>query len=109
MPIGAKGAPFRHVTRMDAKIAYSPQVKSHASILDECAGSIPMAMPPAHVIALCSDLGMTPAKGAAMLTVMLVCAFVARQFWGRYRFHRFYTYKGRNHGIRHGGFVRSRS
>jgi len=43
---------------------------------------IPMAMPPAHVIALCGDLGMTPAKGAAMLTVMLVCAFIARQLWG---------------------------
>ncbi len=43
---------------------------------------IPMAMPAAHVIALCGDLGMTPAKGAAMLTVMLVCAFTARQLWG---------------------------
>jgi len=43
---------------------------------------IPMAMPAAHVIALCGDLGMTSAKGAAMLTVMLVCAFTARQLWG---------------------------
>jgi MFS family permease len=43
---------------------------------------IPMAMPSAHVIALCGDLGMTPAKGAAMLTVILVCAFIARQLWG---------------------------
>jgi MFS family permease len=43
---------------------------------------VPMAMPAAHVIALCGDLGMTPAKGAAMLTVMLVCAFAARQLWG---------------------------
>ena len=43
---------------------------------------IPMAMPSAHVIALCGDLGMTPAKGAAMLTVLLVCAFFARQLWG---------------------------
>jgi hypothetical protein len=43
---------------------------------------IPMAMPSAHVIALCGDLGMTPARGAAMLTVMLVCAFIARQLWG---------------------------
>ena len=43
---------------------------------------VPMAMPSAHVIALCGDLGMTPATGAAMLTVMLVCAFISRQFWG---------------------------
>jgi MFS family permease len=43
---------------------------------------VPMAMPSSHLIALCGDLGVTPAKSAAMLTVLLVCAFVSRQFWG---------------------------
>lgn len=43
---------------------------------------VPMAMPSAHLIALCGDLGMTPAKGAAMLTLLLTCAFIARQLWG---------------------------
>ena len=43
---------------------------------------IPMAMPSAHLIAFCGDLGMSPAKGAAMLSLLLVCAFVSRQFWG---------------------------
>ncbi|MGE0699281.1 MAG: MFS transporter [Hyphomicrobiaceae bacterium] len=43
---------------------------------------VPMAMPSAHLIAFCGDLGMTPAKGAAMLSLLLVCAFVSRQFWG---------------------------
>ena len=43
---------------------------------------IPMAMPGAHLIAFCGDLGMSPAKGAAMLSLLLVCAFVSRQFWG---------------------------
>jgi MFS family permease len=43
---------------------------------------VPMAMPSSHIIALCGDLGLGPAKGAAMLTVLLVCAFIARQFWG---------------------------
>ena len=43
---------------------------------------IPMAMPSAHLIAFCGDLGMSPAKGAAMLSVLLVCAFCSRQFWG---------------------------
>jgi MFS family permease len=43
---------------------------------------IPMAMPSSHLIALCGDLGLGPAKGAAMLTVLLLCAFIARQFWG---------------------------
>jgi MFS family permease len=43
---------------------------------------VPMAMPTSHLIALCGDLGLAPAKGAAMLTILLTCAFLARQFWG---------------------------
>jgi MFS family permease len=43
---------------------------------------VPMALPSAHLIAFCGDLGMAPAKGAAMLSVLLVCAFFSRQFWG---------------------------
>lgn len=43
---------------------------------------VPMAMPAAHLIALCGDLGMPPARGALMLSVLLTCAFVSRQFWG---------------------------
>ena len=43
---------------------------------------IPMAMPSAHLIAFCGDLGMAPATGAAMLSLLLVCAFLSRQFWG---------------------------
>jgi MFS family permease len=43
---------------------------------------IPMAMPSAHLIAFCGDLGIAPARGAAMLSLLLVCAFISRQFWG---------------------------
>jgi MFS family permease len=42
----------------------------------------PMAMPQAHLIAYCGDLGITPTRGAAMLSVLLATAFVSRQFWG---------------------------
>src|SRR5581483_3361532 len=42
----------------------------------------PMAMPPAHLVALCSDLGIAPAQGALMLSVLLGSAFVSRLFWG---------------------------
>ncbi|MBI3517372.1 MAG: MFS transporter [Proteobacteria bacterium] len=42
----------------------------------------PMAMPPTHLVALCSDLGISPARGATMLSVLLGCAFLSRQFWG---------------------------
>ncbi len=42
----------------------------------------PMAMPQAHLPALCSDLGILASHGAAMLSVLLGTAFVSRQFWG---------------------------
>ena len=51
-----------------------------------CAASflccVPMAMPAGHLVAMCSDLGISPAQSAAMLSVLLGCAFVSRQFWG---------------------------
>ncbi len=43
---------------------------------------VPMAMPQAHLVAFCSDIGITPAHGALMLSLLLGCAFVSRQFWG---------------------------
>ena len=43
---------------------------------------IPMAMPAAHLVAFCGDLGIAASRGAAMLSVLLLSAFLARQFWG---------------------------
>jgi MFS family permease len=43
---------------------------------------VPMAMPAAHLVALCTDLGIPAAHGAAMLSVLLGSAFVSRLFWG---------------------------
>ena len=43
---------------------------------------IPMAVPNGHLVAFCSDLGISPTHGAAMLSVLLACAFLSRQFWG---------------------------
>jgi MFS family permease len=43
---------------------------------------VPMAMPQGHLIALCGDLGIPASRGAAMLAVLLTCAFLSRQFWG---------------------------
>jgi MFS family permease len=42
----------------------------------------PMAMPQAHIVALCSDLGIAPTRGALMLSVLLGSALVSRQLWG---------------------------
>ncbi len=43
---------------------------------------VPMAMPQGHLVALCTDLGITPAHGAAMLSLLLGTAFLSRQAWG---------------------------
>ena len=43
---------------------------------------IPMAMPQSHLVALCSDLGIKPTHGAAMLSMLLGIAFFSRQMWG---------------------------
>ena len=43
---------------------------------------IPMSVPSAHIVAFCGDIGIKPTHGAAMLSVMLASAFLARQLWG---------------------------
>jgi MFS family permease len=43
---------------------------------------VPMAVPSGHLVAFCTDLGIAPTHGAAMLSVLLACAFLSRQFWG---------------------------
>jgi MFS family permease len=43
---------------------------------------LPMSMPTSHLIAFCGDIGLTAVNGAAMLSVLLVTAFVSRQLWG---------------------------
>ncbi len=51
-----------------------------------CAASffccVPMAMPQSHLVAFCSDAGIPITRGAAMLSVLLACAFIGRQLWG---------------------------
>jgi MFS family permease len=41
-----------------------------------------MAMPQGHLVAFCSDLGISRSMGALMLSVVLGTAFVSRQIWG---------------------------
>jgi MFS family permease len=43
---------------------------------------IPMAVPQAHLVAFCTDLGISPTRSASMLSIMLAAAFVSRQAWG---------------------------
>jgi MFS family permease len=43
---------------------------------------IPMSMPQGHLVAFCSDLGITRSVGALMLSTLLGTAFLSRQIWG---------------------------
>jgi MFS family permease len=43
---------------------------------------VPMNMPMQHIVAFCGDIGIASQEGAAMLSVLLGSAFLARQFWG---------------------------
>lgn len=43
---------------------------------------IPMAMPQGHLVAFCTDLGISRAVSALMLSVLLGTAFLSRQIWG---------------------------
>jgi MFS family permease len=43
---------------------------------------IPMAMPQGHLVAFCTDLGISRTIGALMLSVLLGTAFLSRQIWG---------------------------
>jgi predicted MFS family arabinose efflux permease len=45
---------------------------------------MPMALPQTHLVAFCSDLGIAPSHGAAMLSVVLGTGFLSRQLWGAF-------------------------
>jgi MFS family permease len=76
--IGAGAAVFRGTKAL--------RMRANAAQMLLCAASflccVPMAMPSSHLVAFCSDVGISPARSAAMLSVLLGCAFFSRQFWG---------------------------
>ena len=43
---------------------------------------VTMSMPQGHLVALCSDIGINPSHGAAMLSLLLGAGFISRQVWG---------------------------
>ena len=43
---------------------------------------VPMSMPQGHLVAFCTDHGISAAHGAAMVSVLLGAAFFSRQVWG---------------------------
>jgi MFS family permease len=43
---------------------------------------VPMAMLQAHLVAFSGDLSIPLTRGSTMLSLLLACAFIGRQFWG---------------------------
>jgi MFS family permease len=78
----ASGAAVRAAPRRPTVLGLRPNL---VQLLICAAGfccCIPMSIPQSHLVAFCSDLGIAPVQGAAMLSVLLGCAFVSRQIWG---------------------------
>jgi MFS family permease len=63
-------------------LGLSPNVAMAVLMIAIFCCCVPMAMPSQHIVAFCGDLGFASQDGAAMLSVLLGSAFLARQFWG---------------------------
>lgn len=68
--------------RRDSTLGLPPNLLMILLMIAVYCCCVPMAMPMQHVVAFCGDLGFASQYGAAMLSVLLGTAFLARQFWG---------------------------
>lgn len=75
---GMAGAPMPG----DRPLGMPPELLNWLLALGIFLCCVPMAMPNAHLVSFCTDIGITRATGAAMLSVLTGCAFLSRQFWG---------------------------
>jgi MFS family permease len=82
-PLGA-GAPYAGPPERDKGPGLRPNVAMVVLCVASFCCCVPMAIPASHLVAFCSDVGISPSHGAAMLSVMLACAFISRQFWGAF-------------------------
>jgi predicted MFS family arabinose efflux permease len=81
-PVSAPAAPAR-AGGQDATVAgMSPNLAMVALMMAVFCCCVPMNMPMQHIVAFCGDIGIASQHGAAMLSVLLGSAFLARQFWG---------------------------
>ncbi len=82
-PIPPSGGGIAHGPRSGAKVlGMPPNLTLALFAIASFLCCVPMAMPAAHLVAFCTDLGISATRGAAMLSVLLLAAFMARQFWG---------------------------
>jgi MFS family permease len=75
LPMGA-APPKRSVMGWPPNLVFGLQM---CAIFTCC---VPMSMPQSHLVAFCTDHGISAAHGAAMVSVLLGAAFFSRQVWG---------------------------
>ena len=68
----------------DRVLGFHPNVAMTLICIASFCCCVPMALPASHLVAFCGDVGISPGHGAAMLSVMVGCAFISRQFWGAF-------------------------
>lgn len=69
-------------TQVNRVLGFHPNVVFAAICVAGVMCCIPMAIPQGHLVAFCTDLGLTRSFGALMLSLLLGAAFVSRQLWG---------------------------
>ena len=77
-PVAIAGASSRHAR----VLGWPPNAVLAAMCGAAVLCCIPMAMPQGHLVAFCSDLGISRSMSALMLSVLLGTAFLSRQVWG---------------------------
>jgi MFS family permease len=75
-------APHEEIISRDSILGWSPNAVYAPLVLAGFLCCITMSMPQAHLVAFCSDIGITPTHGAAMLSLLLGAGFISRQIWG---------------------------
>jgi MFS family permease len=81
-PAAAAPAPSAAAPSRRHTLRWPPNLMLGLLALASFCCCVPMAMPQGHLVALCSDRGIPASQGAAMLSLLLACAFVSRQGWG---------------------------
>jgi MFS family permease len=81
-PSATAGGGAAGTGRRDSTLGLPPNLLMALLMVAVFSCCVPMAMPMNHVVAYCGDLGFASHYGAAMLSVLLGVAFLARQFWG---------------------------
>jgi MFS family permease len=76
-------APATHANGGHARVlGWPPNLVFALMCLAAVLCCIPMAMPQGHLVAFCTDLGISRSVSALMLSVLLGTAFLSRQIWG---------------------------